>query len=389
MSDRNRPRVAAIVTQYFQDSHADVIVSKLIEGYRFRGEATAPRIEIASLYLDQDAPDDIGRDLAAKHSIPVFATTGEAMTLGGQGIAVDGVLLVGEHGDYPVNDRGQIMYPRRRFFDAAVAAMIAGGRTVPVFVDKHFSWSFAEAQAMAAAAERLGIPLLAGSTVPISWRDPAVEWPLGQPMTEAVALGYGPLEVYEFHSLEGLQCMTERRAGGETGVLSVHDLPPSEIPRAIAEGRIPADLFDAALLACGLTSFEFRQARSALRRAFLLEYRDGLRAAVLHLDDPVRDFGFAARGEDGILACRFALEPRRPYGHFTFLVRQIEELVLAGHSPYPAARTLLTTGVLDAAMRSRHLGGARVLSPELAVRYDPAAWIADTGVAERPPFGPA
>ncbi len=386
MTTRQRPRVAVLATTYFPDSHADVIAGKLIAGYTLHGVSTEPRVEVASLYLDQTSLDDTGRALAAKHGIPVFESIGEAISLGGTGVNVDGVLIIGEHGEYPVNERGQILYPRRAFFDAAVAAMMAGGRVVPVFIDKHLSWSFVEARRMVDTAERLRISLLAGSTVPIAWRTPPGAWPLGAPLTEAVVVGYGPLEVYEFHALEGLQGMAERRAGGETGVRAVEDIPPSELSQARAAGRWSETLEVAALTALGLDGFPLRRARASLSHAFLVEYEDGLRAAVLWFESGVSDVAFAGRHGDEVTACRFALEPGRPYGHFTFLVRQIEALVLAGRSPYPAARTLLTTGILEAAMRSRHLGGIRLPTPELSVHYEPVAEVPDSGIDIAPPF---
>lgn len=386
MSRGTPPRIAAIVSAYYPDSHADVIVGKLIGGYALHGVPTVPRLEVASLFLDQTPPDDTGRALAARHGIPVSETIGEALGLGRPGVNVDGVLLIGEHGDYPVNERGQILYPRRAFFDAAVAAMVAAGRPVPVFVDKHLSWSFADARRMHDTAVRLGVPLLAGSSVPVTWREPALEWPVGEGMAEAVVVGYGPPEAYEFHALEGLQAMVERRAGGETGVAAVADIPPAALPAARAARRWPEELEVAALLAAGLEGHALRRARATLAHAFLVEYADGLRAAVLRFEQGVADWAFAGRAGGGpVRACRFATEPRRPYGHFTFLVRQIEALVLAGRAPYPPARTLLTSGVLDAAMRSRHLGGVRLPTPELAIAYDPPAAVADTGLGAPPP----
>lgn len=382
-----KPRVAALVTAYYPDSHADVIVSKLLAGYSLHGVRTEPRIEVASLFLDQTPFEDSGRALAAAHGVPLFDSIGEAIAVGGQGVNVDGVLVVAEHGEYAQNERGQILYPRRAFFDAAVAAMVGAGRTVPVFVDKHLSWSAAEAQRMVATADRLGIPLLAGSTVPIAWRAPALEWPLGTPMVEAVVVNYGPPEVYEFHALEGLQAMAERRAGGETGARSVEDLPAAEFPAARAQGRWSEELEVAALLALGVEGHRLRRARAALGNAFLVDYADGLRAAVLRYDEGVEDAAFAGRDASGrVHACAFRLEPRRPHGHFTFLVRQIESLVLAGHAPYPVGRTLLTTTILDAAMRSRALRGVPLPVAGPAVAYRPAVDVPDTGLGATMPW---
>ena len=386
MSRSSRPRVAAIVTEYRDKAHADVIVGKLLAGYDLHGVPTEPRIEVASMYLDQVPDNDMAHGLSAHHDVPIFDTIGEALTLGQPGINVDGVLLIGEHGDYPRNERQQIIYPRRRFFDAAVSAMIAGDRVVPIFIDKHLSWSFASAKRMVDTAERLGILLLAGSSIPLAWRVPGETWPLGTTMTEAVVAAYGPVEVYEFHALEGLQCLAERRAGGETGVAAVRDLRPEEFHAAATTKPWDDDLLTAALATLGVGDDRRDAARAALAHAFVVEYRDGLQAAILMFDGLFEDFAFAGRGDDGSFATRFALEPGPPFGHFTFLVRQIESLVLNGVAPYPVARTLLTTGILDAAMRSRQLGGERIATPELAIAYDPAAEIPDTGVGATPPF---
>jgi hypothetical protein len=42
--------------------------------------------------------------------IPVHKTIREALRLGGKTLACDAVLLIGVHGDYPVNKLGQIGY---------------------------------------------------------------------------------------------------------------------------------------------------------------------------------------------------------------------------------------------------------------------------------------
>jgi hypothetical protein len=102
-----RKRVAAIVTEYRIRSHADNLVTRLLEGYELHWTPVRPRVEVAALYTDQVPPDDISRDLAARHGVPIFPTIREALTLGGGGLVVDGVVIVGEHGNYPFNERGQ------------------------------------------------------------------------------------------------------------------------------------------------------------------------------------------------------------------------------------------------------------------------------------------
>lgn len=204
MSRSSRPRVAAIITEYHDMAHADVIVGKLLAGYELHGIATTPRLDVASLYLDQAPANDMDYALSAHYDVPIFDTIGEAIA-----------------------------------------------------------------------------------------------------------------------------------------------------------------------------------------HAIVVEYRDGLQAAILMFDGPFEGFAVAGRQDRAPFAIRFAVEPGPPFGHFTFPVRQSESLVLNGVAPYPVARTILTSGILEAAMRSRQLGGERIETPELAIAYDPVAEIPDTGVGATPPFTPA
>lgn len=102
MRSQSRPRIAVVVTEFAPHTHADVIVSRLIKGYHWKGEQVAPRVEVASLYLDQKPSHDIGVAMANEHGIPIFDTIGEALTLGGQGINVDGVVLVSPTAGCPI-----------------------------------------------------------------------------------------------------------------------------------------------------------------------------------------------------------------------------------------------------------------------------------------------
>src|SRR5262245_59421004 len=133
-----RKKVAAVVTEYRRWSHADVIVGKLLEGMHHDGK-DFPGIELVSLYCDQKPEKDMAPALAAKHKFAIHDTIAGALTLGGKKLAVDGVLLIGEHGKYPTNKRGQILYPRRRFFAETAKVFEASKKVVPVFSDKHLS----------------------------------------------------------------------------------------------------------------------------------------------------------------------------------------------------------------------------------------------------------
>src|SRR5262249_10207364 len=109
--------------------------------------------------------------------------------------------------------------------------------------------------------------------------------------------------------------------------------------------------------------------------AFLVEYTDGTRGTVLLLNGHIQDFCFAAKvkGEAKAQSCLFYLPPppgRKPSGPRG---ATLEKLFQRGKPPSRAARTLLPGGVLDAARETHPRRGARVETPELAVRYAPPA----------------
>src|SRR5438270_1734308 len=212
----DRKRVAGIVTEYRRHSHADVILGKILEGY-FHDGRDMPQLRLVALYVDQVPSGDMSRALATKHGFTIYDTIEGAVTCGRKEVAVDGVIIVGEHGKYPTNARGQTLYPRRRFFEAVANVLARYRRVVPVFTDKHLAATWQDARWMYDRARELFIPLMAGSSIPVTWRRPPLRLPRGTELVEAVAVGYGPFEGYGFHALEGLQCLVERRRGGEVG----------------------------------------------------------------------------------------------------------------------------------------------------------------------------
>lgn len=363
-----KKRVAAIVTEYRPHSHADVIVGKLAEPFLLDGVLTEPRLDVVSLYTDQVPENDMSREVAARHNIPIVDSIAEALTLGGADLAVDGVVLVGEHGRYPKNARGQILYPRRRFFEETVAVMRRCGRVVPIFSDKHLSYSWENAEWIYNTTRELKIPFLAGSSLPLTWRRPPLEVPRGAAIDEALGIAYGALDAYGFHALEMIQCMVERRRGAETGVAAVQCIEGPAVWEAARAGRWSADLFDAACSRLAKPPEGTLQEHATSPAAYLVEYRDGLRATVLMLNGAVSEFTFAARINGAVQSTQFFLEGE-PYGHFAFLVRAIEDLIINEQAPYPVERTLLTTGTLALALESRYRDGIRMPTPELAIEY--------------------
>lgn len=375
--------VAAVVTEYRKWSHADVILGKILEGWHHDGK-TFPEMTIVSMYVDQYRKNDLSKDLARKHGFTLHDSIAEALTRGGKSLAVDGVLLIGEHGRYPTNKIGQVLYPRRRFFAETCKVFEAAKKSVPVFTDKHLAAEWEDARWMYDRARELFVPLLAGSSLPVTWRRPPLTLPRGCELTEAVQIGYGPLEAYGFHALESLQCMVERRKGGEVGVQAVQCLQGKAMWDALDRGQWSKDLLAAGInLVPAHASGDLRKLTEKASDAavFLVEYRDGLKAAVAMLNGWVHEgdggaFIFAGKlkGQDKPAACHFYLQQPDPFGHFSYLVRAIESMLRTNHPPYPVERTLLTTGILDAAMRSKAEKGKKLDTPHLGIKYKATDW---------------
>jgi hypothetical protein len=368
------PRVAAINSIYRLRSHAYHIAGRFIHGYSREGVHHQPPFRLVRMYNDQYPADDLGRAVCKQHGIELCGTAAEA--LGGERLDVDAVLLIVEHGDYPLNDRGQILYPRYELFEQVLQVFRNSGRGVPVFCDKHLSYDYVSAAKMVAASREMGFGLMAGSTLPVTWRRPELEPPLETAFTEGlIAFGYdrGPAEIYLFHALECLQCMLERRRGGETGVRSVTCLQGDAVWQAADQGRWSWKLLDAALACNPSNNYGRPRDNVSKPQAILVEYRDGTRGAVLNLIEQVSDFSFAGRVGGETLTTAFVLPNPPGAKFFDPLTFNIEKFFAAGKPPYPVERTLLTSTVLDWALRSLADGSRRIDDPSLDIHYQPPA----------------
>ena len=365
-----KPRIAAIATVYRPNSHADVFLHRILEGYRLNGVSHQPRLEIASMYVDQFPPDDMARDLAAEYGFQVYPSIAEALRCGGDRLAVDGVALIGEHGDYPDNEKGQKLYPRYEFFREIIDVMRADGLVAPIYQDKHFSYDFEKARWMYDAARELGVPMMAGSTVSLAWRYPPLELAPGTELDEALVVGFGQTDAYGFHTLEALQAIVEKRKGGETGVASVQAIEGPKVWELGDEGVWSWKLFEAAL--ARTPSRIEGDPRELVKNPILalIEYRDGLKGRILLCNGLLRSWVFAGQPKGGgeILStdCRIQFHI---HGHWGFMARNFENLVADGKLPNPVERTLLTTGMLAFAFESLYRGGERVETPQLEIGY--------------------
>jgi hypothetical protein len=395
LSTDGRKPLAVVCSVYRPLSHAYHIAGRFILGYALGNELHVPRHYVRSLYVDQTPADDLSREVGREHNVRVTRSVADALLEDGK-LAVEGVLLIVEHGNYPRNDKGQILYPRYELMEQVVECFRKAGKSVPVFNDKHLSYTYARGKRMLDWGRELKFPMMAGSSLPVTWRAPELELPLEVPLEDGLVAGYGPIEVYGFHGLESLQVMMERRKGGESGVKAVTCLSGKDVWKAGDAGRWSWDLLEAALARSetvnpgdirknvGGMSVHRMQPTPAL--AFLVEYRDGARGTVLLLNGHVYDTTFAGkvRGEARAPACLFRLPSPPGARFFDAQVLALEKFFETGKPTYPAERTLLTTGVLDAAMESHRRRGARVETPELDVRYGAPA---DSGFLRGTPSG--
>jgi hypothetical protein len=395
---RTRPAertIAVVTTTYHYLSHAYHIVGRFLHGYLRADGYHFPSYGVASVYVEQVGKHDLSRELAREYGFRLSPTIEDALTLGTGRLAVDGVLLIAEHGDYPYNHKGQKLYPRYEYFQQIIGVFEKSGRGVPVFCDKHLSYDRRQAAAMVATAQKMGFPLMAGSSLPVTWRRPELELPLGTRMQEVLVASRGELEIYGIHALEALQCMVERRCRPQAqqpcrqGVRAVTCLQGDAVWQAAEQQRWSWELLEHALSRS--LSRNVGDIRTNCRRfprpstwgyfipgpiAFLIEYVDGLNATVLQLDGHVADDTFAVRCIDPprIESCLFYLPPPPGAAFLQALTQHIERFLETGRPPYPVERTLLTGGILDYALESRVHNSRRLSTPDLEnIAYQPPA----------------
>ena len=385
-----RPKLAGVTTRFFKYSHTQHIIDRFLDGYGWNGTHHRPPMDLVSLYVDQVGANDLSRERAARHpAMKLCPTIAEALTLGGSKLAVDGVVLVGEHGDYPKNEMGQTKYPRYEFFEQIVDVFRKSGRSVPIFNDKHLSWNWEWARKMYDTSREMGFAFMAGSSLPVTWRTPSVEMPPGSRIREALCACYGGVDSYDFHGLETIQCMVERRQGGETGVKWVQAYRGPDFWKALRDGVWPRELMNAALCRSHtlvparpgfndiFPSLEDMQRLVKDPVAYRYEHNDGVKGTMLLLSGLIRDFNFAAYLEGRQKPFSTQMYLPMPDGRTTLanffspLVNGAEKMYLTGKPTYPIERTLLTTGLTAAGVESLYRKGAKIDTPHLAIKYQP------------------
>lgn len=377
-----KKKIAVVTTTWHDRSHAWHMAERFLHGYPVEGKWHKPPFEVVSAYVDQTPPNDLSRGRAKEFGFTIYPTIAETLRCGGDKLAVDAVLLIGEHGKYEKNEFNQNLYPRYEFFKKIVEVFEKDGRTAPIFNDKHLSWKWEFAKEMADTSRKLKFPFLAGSSLPVTWRMPATDLPHGAEVEEAVCVAFGGQDVYDFHAHETIQCMLERRKGGEKGVVAVQGLKRESVWKLLAE-KGTAQLFEACL--CRSQTLEqppatshryptLEQMKQWVKEpvAHRVEYADGVKATMLLLKGLVKDFTFAARikGEKEPLSVLFHLPPNPNVTYSAALMSKAEEMFATGKAPYPIERTLLTSGINAAGLKSLATGEKRLETPHLAVKYD-------------------
>lgn len=377
----HRPQLAVLLTDWGSISHGFCIASKLIEGLEFQDRIEPPRCDVVAVHLVPPFPEvkgvnagpDIGRATATANGIPLYHSVAAALCRGGEELAVDGVVIVGEHGSWPQDRLGRFQYPRRELFDQVCGVFRQARRSVPVFNDKELSWNWPWTLHMWHQIQELQIPFMGGSSIPWLPFEPHGMLPAEAQPGHVVVVGWGNYDRYGFHALELGQHIMERRMGAESGVSRVRCVTDSrEVARLDRRGEWPAPERQAAFESAGLSPdlpFELDKNSCVID----VEYLDGHRLSLFLVNPSNRLFAFAYRelGSQEMVAAFSREDPLPRLMHMSCLVRGIEELMISGCEVIPVERTVLTSGMLGAGFASQARNGAWVDTPHLNISYAP------------------
>lgn len=375
-------RLAILASRWTPGSPARQVADRFLIGYPREGKWHRPAMDVVSLHVDRTPEADQSRERAVEFGFRIYPSVAQTLRCGGDRLAVDGVLmLAGQGEDSGSGPSGSdLLEPMLKVFEE-------DRRAVPVYWDEPLG--LAQARKMVEASRRLGFPVLAGSSLPMTWRLPPLELPAGCRVEQALMVGIGLGRSDRFRALETLQAMVERRRGGETGVGSVQWVGGQAVWRTGSSDRWSRELLQAAVARSdSLQGETLKDGRprdlvdsGALPRlvehpeACLVDYADGVRAAVLMLNGAVGDFTFAARLRDvsGVASTQFLLPPEPNRAGSACLAARIEDLIQSARSPVRPERAWIAAGILDRWMESKNKGGLTLETPELTIEYRPSA----------------
>ncbi len=393
-TQQQRPRIAVLVSYWaFPRSHADWIVNKLIDGYWWDGAYTPSRVEVVSVYIHQLEESQLGQKVAKAKNIPVFKTVEEAVTLGGKELAVDGVVIVAEHGNYRTDLKGHWLLPRWWIYQQVMSVFEQSKRSVPVFNDKHLSYNWDEAKWMFDKSRELNFPLTGGSSIPTYYRKPEIELDIDTPIKNSIVVADAADEGAIFHAIDVLQCFAERRKGGETGVRSVQSIRGPETWEWVERNTWAAKLLDAVAKNFEIKPGHFQENSKA--NTCIVEYNDGTKAAVISGDSVGWTWAGEIEGhnEPTIISMLGWPGPYDQYHASNSQPHWIIEMMVTKKEPFNAERLLLSTGITNNYMDSNWENGRysavgrRVETPFLDMTYRSTRG-AQFSKGERPPARP-
>ena len=378
-TEGRRPRIACLVTFWgAPGSHADWIICKLMDGYWWQGAHTPSRVEVVSVYMHQLDTSTLGQKVCKEKNIPIYNTVSEAVTLGGKELAVDGVVIVGEHGNYPTDLKGHWLLPRWWIYQQVIRVFEQSKRSVPVFSDKHLSYNWDDAKWMYDKSRELGFPLMGGSSIPFYFRKPEIELADGTPIKNSIMVGGASDEGAIFHCIDVLQAFVEHRKGGETGVKSVQSVRGPEAWKWVENNQWAGKLLDSVAKSFDMKPGSFQEAKQA--NICIIEYRDKTKAAVIS----GRGVGWtwageiAGQNEPTVISMLGWPGPYSQYHASNAQPHWITEMMVTGKEPFNAERLLLSTGITNQYMESNWENGRyspvgrRIETPFMNINYQPS-----------------
>jgi len=357
-NETKRPRIACLVSYWGAPrSHADWIITKLLDGYWWNGAHTPSRVDVVAIYIHQLPESGLGQKIAKAKNIPIFKSVGEAVTLGGKELAVDGVVIVAEHGEYPTNLKGQWMLPRWWIYQQVIRVFEQSKRSVPVFNDKHFSYNWDEAKWMFDKSRELNFPLTGGSSIPVYYRTPEIELDNETPIRTSILVGDTADEGALFHCVDLLQAIVERRKGGETGVKSIQCIRGAETWHWLERNTWAEKLLESVRKKFELKPGHFQEIESP--NVCIIEYNDGTKAAVISGKGVSWTYAGEIKGHNDptLISILGWPGPFAQYHASNAQPHWITEMMVTKKEPFHAERLLLSTGIVAYNMESNWENG--------------------------------
>ena len=373
---QRRPRIACLVTYWgLPTSHADWIINKLLDGYWWHGAHTPSRVDVVSVYIHQFDTSLLGQKVCKARNIQIYKSVGEAVTLGGSELAVDGVVIVGEHGNYPTDLKGHWLLPRWWMYQQVMKVFEQSKHSAPVFNDKHLSYNWDDAKWMFDKSRELNFPLTGGSSIPTYFRKPEIELAVDTPIRNSIVVGASPDEGAISHCIDVLQAFVDRRKGGETGVKAVQSIRGPETWNWVARTPWANSLLESVRNQFQLKPGYFQEGRNP--NVCIVEYNDGTNAASISGAGVGWTYAgeIAGQSDPTIVSMLDFPGPVSQYHAANAHEHWLIEMMVTGKEPFNAERLLLSTGIVNHYMDSNWQDGRysavgrRIETPYMNMSY--------------------